>query len=125
MNFALRALENLPMELLSTVLTSAVVSACLTGLFTLQSSERKIQIENITQERAKWRERIRSNGLLVHKAAVAHEAASLAELSFVFQLLLNPHDSEDKLIIRCIDDLKSASDLTPKLSEFTSRLSFY
>lgn len=109
---------------LSPILTSAVVSALIAGLVTLRSSERKIQIENITQERAKWREKIRSNGLLVHKAAVAHDAAKLAELKLVFRLLLNPHDSEDNLILQCIDDLKSAIDPTPRLSEFAGRLAF-
>ncbi len=42
--------------------SSAVLSAMVAALVTLRSSERKIEIENVTQERAKWRDKIRLKG---------------------------------------------------------------
>ena len=109
---------------LTPFLTSAVVAALVAGLVTLRSSERKIQIENITQERAKWREKIRANALLVHQSVASNEKAKLAELRLVFALLLNPHDSEDKAILQCIEDLKSAEAPEPKMPEFSGRVAF-
>jgi len=44
---------------LPTVLSSAVVAGLVAGLVTLRTSERKIAIENITQQRQLWREKIR------------------------------------------------------------------
>ncbi|MNY59606.1 hypothetical protein D3C86_1960720 [compost metagenome] len=51
------------MDLLD-ILSSAVVSVLVAALITLRTSDRKIQIENITQERAKWEEKIRGKSQL-------------------------------------------------------------
>ena len=108
----------------STILTSAVVAALIAGLVSLRGSERKIQIENITQERAKWREKIRSNALLVHQAASLGEKAKLSELHLSFQLLLNPFDKEDEAILAAITALSSTKDVDPRLPEFAGRVSY-
>ena len=109
---------------LTPFLTSAVVAALVAGLVTLRSAERRIQIENITQERAKWREKIRANALLVQQAAATDDKAKLAELRLIFGLLLNPHDPEDNAILTCIEDLKNAQAPEPKMPEFSGRVSF-
>jgi len=109
---------------LSTVLTSAVVAALIAGLVSLRSAERKIQIENITQERAKWREKIRSNALLVHQAASSRDSAKLAELHLVFQLLLNPFDNEDQAVLEAITALGKTQDPSLRLPEFAGRVAF-
>lgn len=44
---------------LPTVLSSGVLAGLVAGLVTLRMSERKIAIENITQQRQIWREKIR------------------------------------------------------------------
>lgn len=108
----------------STVLTSAVVAALISGLVSLQSAERKIQIENITQERAKWREKIRSNALLVHQAVCAGENTRLAELILAFRLLLNPFDEEDVAIIEAIEAFTSTQNGTKGLPEFAGRVAY-
>jgi transcriptional regulator of nitric oxide reductase len=118
-----QAAKTNPMDL-TPFLTSAVVAALVAGLVTLRSAERRIQIENITQERAKWREKIRANALLVQQAAATNEKAKLAELGIVFALLLNPHDSEDTMILQCIDDMKNALTPEPKMPEFSGRVAF-
>lgn len=108
----------------STVLTSAVVAALIAGLASLRGSERKIQIENITQERAKWREKIRSNALLVHQAASSGDKAKLAELHLSFRLLLNPFDKEDEAILESISALGTTQNAGPRLPEFVGRVAY-
>lgn len=109
---------------LSTVLASAVVAALIAGLVSLRSAERKIQIENITQERAKWREKIRANALLVHQSASSGDSAKLAELHLAFQLLLNPFDNEDKAILEAIKALGTTQDPGLRLPEFAGRVAY-
>jgi len=103
-------------------LAPAMVAALVAGIVSFRSSDRKIQIENIVQERAKWREKIRVNALLVQQAAVGHEPIKLDALHFTFRLLLNPHEEEDQLILLTIENLKSAGRLKLRMAEFSSRI---
>lgn len=103
-------------------LSSSVVGGLVAGFVALRSSERKIQIENVTQERAKWRDKIRIKSAEVHQAAVADDPAKLAELHLVFSLNLNPFHKEDKDILAVIATLKNRDTLDVKLSEFTDRV---
>lgn len=66
------------------------------------NAERKIAIDNITKERAKWRDKIREVALEVHKAIITGNQKQLSELKSQFRLLLNPEDEEDKKIIKII-----------------------
>jgi hypothetical protein len=70
------------------------------------NAERKITIDNITKERAKWREKIRETALEVHKAIISGNKEQVAELKSRFRLLLNPEDEEDNKILKliCIKD---------------------
>jgi hypothetical protein len=98
------------------------VAGVVAGYVAVQSSERKIQIESIAQERAKWRKKIRANALLVQQAAVGHDPIKLDELHLTFRLLLNPHDEEDQLILLTIGNLKNAGNYKAGLVEFSSRI---
>lgn len=109
---------------LAPFLSSAVVAALVAALVSLRTAERRIQIENITQERAKWRDKIRHNALLVHRAAIANETALLFELQLIFALLLNPHDAEDIAILGALKDIHSAQDAASALPEFTARIAY-
>ncbi|MNF55138.1 hypothetical protein D3C84_365900 [compost metagenome] len=110
------------------LLTSAVVSALVGGFVSLRASERKIQIENITQERAKWREQIRINAQKVHQAAsntsTQEVKPPLAELRLLFELLLNPLDPEDVAILNCIEGLSDCDEPAKRLPEFSKRVSY-
>lgn len=114
--------------MLETLLTSAVVAALVGGYVSLVNSERKIQIENVTQERAKWREQIRVNAIKVHKAAIDSaievRKSSITELRMVFELMLNPHDPEDVAILKCIEELADCKEPVKRLPEFSKRLAF-
>jgi hypothetical protein len=109
---------------ISVFITSAVVAALVSGLLTLHSAERKIQIENITQERAKWREKIRTQSLLVHKAACLRKESELKELYLTFSHLLNPFDSEDTEILNVILSLGKTENPELRLPEFTKRIAY-
>lgn len=114
--------------MLETLLTSAVVAAFVGGYVSLVNSERKIQIENVTQERAKWREQIRINAIKVSQAAsntaIEVKKSFLIEQRLVFELLLNPHDPEDVAILKCIEELVNCNDPAKRLAEFSKRLAF-
>lgn len=103
-------------------LSSSVVGGLVAGFVALRSSERKIQIENVTQERAKWREKVRIKSLEVHRAAVAGNPERLSELSLEFAHNLNPLHQQDKDILAVIAALKNRDTLYVKLPEFKDRV---
>jgi len=69
---------------------------------TFWNAERKITVDNITKERAKWREKIRELALEVHKAIESEDALKLSELKNQFRLHLNPTDEKDNNILGLI-----------------------
>jgi hypothetical protein len=89
---------------MTTLLTSVVIAAIVSGLVSLLVAERRIAAENVLQERTKWREKIRDLALEVHKALVFVEvdAAQLRELRATLTLRLNPHDEKDQEILELI-----------------------
>lgn len=103
-------------------LSSSVVGGLVAGFVALRSSERKIQIENVTQERAKWREKIRLKSLEVHQAAVAGNSEKLSELHLEFSHNLNPFHQQDNDILAVITALKNLDTLDINLPEFTDRV---
>lgn len=103
-------------------LSSSVVGGLIAGFVALQNSERKIQIENVTQERAKWREKIRIKSSEVHQAAFASNALKLSELRLEFSINLNPFDTEDKNILSVIANLIDCDNRDAKLVEFSDRI---
>lgn len=103
-------------------LSSSVVGGLVAGFVALRNGERRIQVENVTQERAKWREKIRIKSVEVHQAAVDNNPAKLAELQLEFSLNLNPFDQEDKDILIVIAALNNPDTLEANLCEFSIRV---
>jgi len=85
-----------------TILTSTVIAAIVAAFVAAWTTQRKISIENITQDRRAWRKNIRSNALAVHDALISRNEKSLDRLRAEFTALLNPKDVDDKEIISCI-----------------------
>ncbi len=107
----------------TTAATSAVISAFVSGIFARRTSERAIQIENITKERATWRDKIRVQALAVHQAARDKNSAGLGELRLSMSLNLNPTDPDDAGILKAIDTLKAAASPDEKAArEFADRV---
>ena len=78
-----------------------IITGVIGGLFGAQVANRKIEIENITQERAKWREKIRENAEKTSKAILNRDGAKLLILRSRFRLMLNPDDKKNRKIIQC------------------------
>jgi hypothetical protein len=109
---------------LSTVLTSGVVAALISGLVTLRKNERNIIIENITQERTKWRNEIREKNIEVQKAFTnASKKDELKTIKSELRLLLNPIDPLDQDIIDELDTLIKNGSKEDDVERFTVKLS--
>ncbi len=102
--------------------SSTVVAALLTAFVALQSSERRIKIENVTSERARWREKVRDKALQVHQAAVAIQSERLSELRLEFTVILNPFDEDDLEILSAIDSLRTADSKEELLHAFALQI---
>lgn len=108
---------------LSTVLGSGVVAGLVAGLVTLRTTERKIAIENITQQRQLWRDKVREKALETSKAYKDNDGLKLKELYGEFQLILNPEDSNDKSILDTLWDMQDEDEKGDLTIEFTEKLS--
>lgn len=71
---------------------ASLIVGLVTGVITTYTFHRKIQVENILQERTKWRERIRE---LASRIATNPKPKDIAEL----EIRLNPLDVYDKKIV--------------------------
>ncbi|BAO45437.1 hypothetical protein [Thiolapillus brandeum] len=84
------------------LLTSTVIAAIVAAAVAFWTAQRKISIENITQDRRAWREKIRNNALSVHDALISRDEKSLNKHRAEFAALLNPNDIDDREIIGSI-----------------------
>jgi len=98
-------------------LTSAVIAAFVSALFSVLTAERRIAAENVIQERKNWRDKIRELASEVHEALVGIDEAKLRELRARFSLLVNPHDTQDQEILALITAAH-----TTHSDEFTQRV---
>ena len=88
-------------------------------------AHRRMLVENITQERAKWREKIRDRALEVHDAIMSKNEEAIFRLKCQFKTLLNPNDVDDQDIIRCIGVEESMSNdrLRERAEDFANLVS--
>jgi hypothetical protein len=105
------------------ILSSSVVGAVVGGFVALRTNERNIQIENITKERAKWRDKIRRDATSACAPTAIKEGVELEKLRMAFSLNLNPLDVEDNGILKCLDRFSNEYSKNEALKEFTLRLS--
>ena len=98
-----------------------VVGAVLTWLV----GQHRILAENVTAERAKWREKIRQKAVTVHHALMCGGLSerALPRLRLEFSLLLNPHDEFDRAILSCIDVVPRGHCRKFRAADFESRVS--
>jgi len=107
---------------LTTILSSGVVAGLVAGLVTLRTTERKIAIENITQQRKLWRDKVREKSLEVAKGYKNNDASKLKELYGEFQLILNPEDDNDKSILDTLWQMQNEHKEKDLIIEFTEKL---
>jgi hypothetical protein len=108
----------------STVIGSAVVAAIVSGVVAWRTAERQIQIQNITQERAKWRDKVRSHSLEIHRAAARGNRRQIIAERAALTALLNPFDSEDQAILTCADRVAYSDESRVCLQEFSDRIAY-
>lgn len=95
------------MEEFGIVLSSGVVAGLVAGFVTLRTTERKIAIENITQQRQIWRDKVRDKAKSVTETFDNKNISQLSILTTEFSHLLNPLEDEDNKIINLISGFKS------------------
>lgn len=119
---------------LLTAVISAVVAAVVSLIVAMisayaarRNNERLIQIENVTKERAKWRDKLREKACEVHEAATARDVNKLDMLRMEFALNLNPFDMEDRALLLRLETLladgENVQHVQSMLKEFADRLS--
>jgi hypothetical protein len=101
---------------------AGIIGGLIGAAVSLRTNTRTIKIENITKERAKWRDNVREKALWVQRAAVAGDRSALDEHHLAFTLILNPIDPMDRPILALIRQLKITPD-EPHLTEFADRIS--
>lgn len=110
---------------LPTISSSGVVAGLVAGLVTLRTSERKIAIENITQQRQQWRDKVRDVAQRIKFSYKNDEKEELHSQYVEMQLLLNPEDIDDRSILDTIwsmVDQSAPGDLHIELAEKLSLL---
>jgi len=85
-----------------TFVALSVYTAIVSAFVAAWTAQRKISIENITQDRRVWREKVRDKALSVHDSLISRNQKSLDKLRAEFRAILNPMDKEDQDIIKCI-----------------------
>jgi hypothetical protein len=108
--------------LIGSAVVAAAISASISGFVSLRTSARNINVEHVTRERAKWRDKVRDKALEVHRAIRSADADELAALHLQFALILNPLDAEDRRILRLMDQLPVDQGTDAVFQELADRL---
>lgn len=103
------------------ILTSTVLAAIVAAIVAAWTAQRKISIENITQDRRAWREKVRGKALDVHDSLASRNQESLDRLRAEFRAILNPTDDDDKAIISCISLPEEGKEIG-RAEEFAERI---
>ncbi|WP_298281624.1 hypothetical protein [Acidocella sp.] len=99
-----------------------IIVALITSFVTIRINDRQIQIDNITKERAKWRDKIRAMLVETHKAWETADIQKIKELKSTFAVYLNPFDTEDEGILTALEKLINDRE-DPAILEFYIRIS--
>ena len=106
-------------------LVAAIVGGIIGAISAQAVTQRRIQMTNVTQERAKWRDKIRCLVPKVHEVIMMaddpNRRKQLQKYKNIFRTLLNPIDPEDKKIIEIIDPAYRPEE---QAKEFGERISF-
>lgn len=87
---------------------ATIIGIIIGAISTQVAVQRRIQMENVTQERAKWREKIRCLASEVHQVIMTEgedncKKQKLLRLKNMFHIRLNPYDCHDNEILEIID----------------------
>jgi hypothetical protein len=86
-------------------LVPVLVSAAIAAWVAWHASKGNALMANVTQERAKWRERIRQLADDLQDAVSKQDAALIRRVRVAFRLSLNPWDDRDREIVALLERL--------------------
>lgn len=96
-------------QLVLSWLSAAFAGGWLTSWLALRKDERAVQVEQITKERAKWRDNMRSLAASIagtwHEHNAAPDHAKVAALRTRLATSINPKDEHDQAILAHFDQL--------------------
>ncbi|ELA8137806.1 hypothetical protein ACEWBT_23810 [Vibrio parahaemolyticus] len=104
------------------ILGSGIFGSLITLLFTRYDKDKSIIIQNVTQERQKWREKIRDLVVEINENSIENNWQKVTEARAQLQVLINPYDENDKDIIDRIVTLEVNKD-TSALLEINDSIS--
>jgi len=110
------------LEFFAIFLTSSLLAALVAALVSVRINERNINIENVTQERAKWRNAIRALSDSLIKAARSGDFQSVELHCAQLTLNVNPFDGEDEALVQAAQLLATADDKDAQIKDFTERM---
>ena len=100
-----------------------LMGVAITAFVTWLIAQRQISAKHVTAERAKWRDKIRTQALEAHDAILGGDAAKVGRLQSEFRALLNPFDCHDQAILDCMTVDKSCQEREKRADEFARRIS--
>ncbi len=88
-------------------LALATLPVAITAFITWHIASKRLRVENVTQERTKWREKVRWTALCIHDAMIGRDKKRLNRLRSELRARLNPyyedeHGIEDMEILKCV-----------------------
>lgn len=106
------------------ILGSGIFGSIITLLFTRYDKDKSIIIQNVTQERQKWREKIRELVVEINENSLDGNWKKVAEARAELQVLINPYDNNDKYIINRLVKLEESKDVSEllEINDSISRL---
>ena len=106
------------------IMSSSVLTATITSLFTKISKDKSDKLQYITNERKQWRDDIRKAVVEVRKISDDKQTEkmfkSFQEAKTYFQVRLNPEDEEDNKLLECFDTKNNK--ITDNFNEYVARL---
>lgn len=103
-------------------LVPVLVSATVAGFVAWYGVQRQVEVKNVTEERAKWRDRIRSLAAELVDAVETSDGAKLRRIEMSFRLSLNPWDIADREIVLLLSRLVRGGDREADMDRIAVRL---
>ncbi|MEL3928086.1 hypothetical protein ACK323_14115 [Aeromonas enteropelogenes] len=106
------------------ILGSGIFGSLITLLFTRYDKDKSIIIQNVTQERQKWREKIRELVIEINKNSIDGNWQKVTEARAQLQVLINPYDENDKDVIYRLISLEANQEISAlrEINDSISRL---
>lgn len=97
----------------------AAIAAIVAAIVTFKVNERNLELKNITEERVKWRIKVReiTDNLINEALNEKRDVMKIRRLCCQLAINLNPFDDNDRELIKAAEDLGKISDELGKISD--------